>query len=307
MNRGGILRWERVLELRNLTRDDLTAVARRLAAEFARGGFSAENIAFQVFDDPDYDPDLNLLAADGDRLVAVLLGVRRGESGFVKALTVHPDGDAAGRLLAEFEQRVRRAGAVKVRYSGSAPFYFQPGVEPTDTRTVTWLFDHGFQKIGDAFNMVADLAAQDFDTRDEEALASAAGYRITRLSAGDEEAFGRFVERCFSTGWRWETWTTLRWSPPTAHLAWQADEVVAFAAAEATNPGWFGPMGTDPEHREHGLGRLLLRRCLQDLKALGYREAQIGWVGPLGFYARHCEARVSRVFWLLEKLLEREG
>ena len=62
-------------------------------------------------------------------------------------------------------------------------------------------------------------------------------------------------------------------------------------------------MGTAPELRGKGLGRVLLLRCLRDLRDLGYREAQIGWVGPLDFYARHCGAQVSRVFWMLRKEL----
>jgi hypothetical protein len=43
---------------------------------------------------------------------------------------------------------------------------------------------------------------------------------------------------------------------------------------------------------------VLLRRCLADQRAAGQRTAQIGWVGPLRFYARAVGARAERVFWL---------
>jgi anti-anti-sigma regulatory factor len=56
-------------------------------------------------------------------------------------------------------------------------------------------------------------------------------------------------------------------------------------------------MGTAPEAEGHGLGRVLLHRCLADLYAAGHGKAVIPWVGPISFYARHCGARVDRVFW----------
>ncbi len=77
-------------------------------------------------------------------------------------------------------------------------------------------------------------------------------------------------------------------------------KILAFAAWGA-RPQWFGPMGTAPEARGLGLGGVLLRRCLADQRDAGLSSAQIGWVGPLGFYARAVGARAQRVFWLYRR------
>jgi hypothetical protein len=62
-------------------------------------------------------------------------------------------------------------------------------------------------------------------------------------------------------------------------------------------------MGTDAAERQHGIGTVLLKRCLADMKSAGLETARIGWVGPVGFYARVLGARVERVYWFYRKAL----
>jgi hypothetical protein len=61
-------------------------------------------------------------------------------------------------------------------------------------------------------------------------------------------------------------------------------------------------MGTGGELRKLGIGGVLLRRCLNDMRELGHvRTAQIGWVGPIPFYARTVDAYVERVYWMYRR------
>jgi GNAT superfamily N-acetyltransferase len=89
--------------------------------------------------------------------------------------------------------------------------------------------------------------------------------------------------------------------PPAVHLALRDDRIVAFSAHSAQNREWgfFGPMGTTPAARGHGLGAVLLMRCLEDLRKAGYGRAVIPWVGPIAFYAANVPCRVERVYWRL--------
>jgi predicted N-acetyltransferase YhbS len=59
--------------------------------------------------------------------------------------------------------------------------------------------------------------------------------------------------------------------------------------------GWIGPMATDPERQRAGVGRSVLSAVCASLSAAGHAEADIAWVGPIGFYAK-AGAVVSRVF-----------
>ncbi|NUQ00628.1 MAG: hypothetical protein HUU35_12320, partial [Armatimonadetes bacterium] len=77
--------------IRTVVESEVAPVATRLAREFPGDGFTPANVHQKVFDDPDYTPALNLAAWDGSRPLGALLGTRRGERGYIKALTVAPD------------------------------------------------------------------------------------------------------------------------------------------------------------------------------------------------------------------------
>jgi mycothiol synthase len=85
-------------------------------------------------------------------------------------------------------------------------------------------------------------------------------------------------------------------------LAVRGDSYLGFACHGGNRSTWFGPMGTLESERQHGIGTVLLRRCLADIKAAGPVSAQIGWTGPIHFYARAVGARIDRVFWSYRKV-----
>ena len=174
--------------------------------------------------------------------------------------------------------------------------------------------------------MRCELAGLDFSTvEEEERLAAARDVEIRRARVDDEPAVMEFLGRHLA-GWQYEVGQMFRNRPISLHLAIlaQAEPALAeqpksaspisrrnlpsagllsFAGIDGNNrgTGWFGPMGSDPECRGWGLGRVLLRRCLQDFQAQARDHCTIPWVGPYGFYARHCGARIDRVLWRYEK------
>jgi GNAT superfamily N-acetyltransferase len=66
-------------------------------------------------------------------------------------------------------------------------------------------------------------------------------------------------------------------------------------------------MGTLEAWRGRGLGEVLLKRALAELRRQGVRRAIIGWMGPRGFYERLLPIDDVRRFWVLRKDLEREA
>ena len=80
--------------------------------------------------------------------------------------------------------------------------------------------------------------------------------------------------------------------------------ITAYAQYDVDRPGWFGAMRTAEIYRRaKGLGTILFRRCMADMRRLGYEKALIGWVAPLYFYAKVANARVCRTMWLMTKKL----
>jgi hypothetical protein len=93
--------------------------------------------------------------------------------------------------------------------------------------------------------------------------------------------------------------------PVSCHIALRGDEIVAYAQYDVDRPGWFGAMRTaEGFRRAKGLGTVLFKRCMADMRRSGYLRALIGWVAPLYFYSKVADARVCKTMWLLSKSLE---
>lgn len=291
-------------------------VARVLNAASPVDRFSLEQLRENVLDDIDVSPRLLVQARAGGQLVGAVAAVARpprgsgasAPAGFLKLLAVAPDREGQGigsRLLAEVESGLRALGAEKIRVFGDAPFYLRPGVDFQLTRLVCFLLDRGYQVRGHAVNMVVDLARAPLDTRDDEARLAALGIQIRRLAVAEADAFEGYLRTSWSWSWTVEAMRTLQRQPISTHLAWRGDQIIGFASHSVGGPAQFGPMGVQPEERRHGIGGVLLKRCLADLREAGHPLADIQWVGPIGFYARQVGATLSRCFWQFEKTLDR--
>lgn len=269
----------------------------------------------KVWADPGYDPDAAFLAESGGEAVGLAVGVRWGvpneTRGTVKLLCVAPERrreGVGGRLLAAVEAALRADGARTVRVAECSPNYLVPGI---DLRyTPGWLFvqKHGYTSVGEAVNMRVDLRADpmgaDWTSDADEARLAALGVVVRRAEASDRPAVAAVLDA------NWPAWTpeiaaAMARTPPALYLALRGEAVLGFSAYDANNvgTGWFGPMGTAPEARGLGIGGALCRRCLADFAAQGLGHATIPWVAPVGFYAHHAGAHVSRVFHRFEKVL----
>lgn len=299
-----------VISVRELTRNDLAAAAEVCTQALAYDPMSEADLLKLQWEDPDFDERYNLVARMGDQMAGLVLGVIRpdakaGKVGYLKLLAVRPQMQRQGvgkRLVAELEERLRAAGASEVRVSGSAPCYIWPGMDVRYTEAWCLFRQLGYHRYADATNMTVDLEKAPLDTSADEAELANHGIRVRRLDEADRDAFVSYIEK-WGPSWRWEALASYGNDPISCHVALHQGAFVGFAAYDANLRGWFGPMGTDQEMRRFGIGRILLKRCLQDQREKGYGTAQIAWTGPYHFYAKAVGARMERVFWLLKKEL----
>ncbi len=112
----------------------------------------------------------------------------------------------------------------------------------------------------------------------------AAGIHCRRAESYERQAVLQFVQE------RWPEWVdeagaAFAHVPPTMYIARRGSRVLGFACYNATRPDYFGPTGVDESERGAGIGRALLRLCLEALAAEGYAYAIIGGVhGRESFY-----------------------
>ena len=95
---------------------------------------------------------------------------------------------------------------------------------------------------------------------------------------------------------------TPSWTVPGVHVGLKDGQYCAFAAHDGNNSGlgWFGPTGTWPAHRGHGLGEALLLACLVDVAA-EHERCEVAWIGPRPFYDKVAGIALDRHFVVLTK------
>ena len=263
----------------------------------------------KVVDDPDFDSQLIFTVYSGEQLVGFLDGVLRhirGERiGYVKLMVVarHMRRQGIGKkMYLALEEKLREKKVHKIRVY-DVPFnYFMPGIDPRYTAALSFFETMGFKRFGDTANLTVDLQGQDFNTTAREKELLGKGVEISRASYDDMQEIMDFVDEHFDL-WRHEVANAYNSLPVSLHIARKDGKVKAFSGHNGNNfgTGWFGPMGTHPDLRGLGIGGILLKRCLQDMKDWGLEKSVIPWVGPIRFYSYYANAVVERVFWRYEK------
>ncbi len=297
--------------IRKYRDEDFDKVLGLLRDALVHDTITPEILKEKIHEDPNFDPKMALVAGEDGEVSGFMLGVTRdvrGERiGYLKLMAVAPDQRKKGvarSLYEKMEALFRKAGVQKVRIFDVPLNYFQPGIDPRYTEALCFAWRMGFERFDDTSNLIVDLGRSDWETSDKEEKLAQEGIHIRRATEEDRVELLRFIEDEFAL-WRHEVSMSFQRDPIAVHIAEVNDTIRGFSAYNGNNvgTGWFGPMGTSGSLRGKGIGEVLLKRCLCDLKDEGNKKAIIPWVGPIAFYAHHAGARVDRVFWRFEKPL----
>jgi mycothiol synthase len=246
--------------------------------------------------------------ASDDRIIGVVFGSishEEASTGHVDLIAVHPDARRRGvcrQLLARAQDALAGLGAADVMLAGNPPYYAWPGIDVRYTPALCAAMALGFEHHDTAWNMTVRQLPQAATA--QEARLAAAGVTVRRAGPADRAALTALALTTWSAGWAGEIGHSIGRERAGCWLAVDADgTLLAFAAYGSSRPSWFGPMGTTPAARGRGIGAVLLRRCLAEQRAAGHEVVEIGWVGPVPFYAAAVAARVERVFVRYRKRL----
>lgn len=290
---------------------NVDALAAFLDSNWDHDSMSPELLKEKLFDDPNADPELCITALDGDKIVGFLFCVQRHirgtDFGYIKLMAVEKSYrrmKMGSRMYQMAEETMRAKGATCIRWYDVPLNYLMPGIDPRYTEAICFAQKHGFKQFGEAVNMLVELNESDWSTEAEEQALIQKGVEVRRATPNDMPAIIELLKT------EWELWENevrmaMKDNPPSVHIAFIYNKLRAFSVHNGNNKGtgWFGPMGTHPDMRGLGMGNILLKRCLKDMKQQGHAQAVIPWVAPIAFYSHYVNARINRVFWRMEKHL----
>ncbi|BAX80498.1 GNAT family N-acetyltransferase [Labilibaculum antarcticum] len=266
----------------------------------------------KIYEDPFFDPDIIWVAVEGTAIVGFLMGtirmdIRGVNYGYVKLMAVEESHRRKGiaKSMYELLEKELRSQKVDVMRLGDVPMnYFMPGIDPRYTPALCFAMRMGFNRFMDTSNLVVNLLVREWIDEKKIMALKSDDIEVCRATIEDKDELMDFVAEEWKL-WQFELKMAYKLNPVAIHVAKLNGKIKAFSAHSANNKGlpWFGPMGTHPDLRGKGMGKVLLYRCLEDLKNLGYKTAIIPWVGPIDFYSHHAGAVVERVFWRYEKKL----
>ena len=286
----------------NLAEKDFEEVVQFLNETMPYDEFSVESLKEQTIGDPDYESDLVLIARD-KRINGFILGICRENFGGIKLFSVRDtknSEDIGICLLEKLEKKFIDRGISKVTVGHVFPKYFWPGIDACYTAAVAILLKNGYKIEGTGKNMEVDLTVGKFDTDKEEERLRKAGIIVKRLADQDRQIYMHFLKD-WEGSWFYLGMLAYSNKPISCHIAIQNNIVIGFACHSVSADHYFGPMAASPRERGKGIGQVLLKRCLKDIKRIGEKKATILAVGPIYFYWKTVKAKISRLFLEMSK------
>jgi GNAT superfamily N-acetyltransferase len=240
-----------------------------------------------------------------------LVGVAAVSGNRIRVLAVAPGARGCGiggALLDACCAVARTAGVTALRTLDQPGNYLAPGIDERNAEAIAWLERRGWRRHGEPrVNVLLDVRGNPRVSAARAGelamMAAARGYEIRR-ARGDDRALLGAVAAEFGGAWPFELERALAGERPGVHVAIKDGAYCGFAAHDGNNRGlgWFGPMGTWPAHRGHGLGEALLVACLVDVAA-HHAQCEVAWIGPRAFYDKVAGIAGERRFAVLTREL----
>jgi GNAT superfamily N-acetyltransferase len=293
------------MDVREIVAGDLEGVARLCARELVVDRY-AETIPAML----QRQPRIVLVACRGSEPIGACFGsVGRphgdGLPGFIDLFVVareHRRQGIARRLFGEMEgELARRRGCSTVRIQGHPPHYAWPGVDVRYTPAICLAEDLGYRRGRCEVNMAVDLERAPLDTDGDADRIRSEGVEVRRAETSDRALLTAAIAADWWPALAAEVAAALGRTDAGVHLALRSSRCVGFCAWGVNRVNEVGPLGAWPDARRHGIGAVLIKRCLAEQRDRGLGSVDLMWTGPLSYFSTTLGATISRVFWQYEK------
>lgn len=217
----------------------------------------------------------------------VASAVRQGQ-GHIRLLAVDPAHRrrGVGRALLKAAE-ADLAGCPSITVGADPPDHLFPGVDSRLTAMQCLLEERGYALTGVHLNLDVDLRSLPPDP----------GTAVPARAAEADE-----IRRWTDTHWaNWTDEVMTALAKDRLLLARDETGITGFCAWDVTRRGWLGPIAVRPDIIGGRIGVPLLIGALSRMRDAGRVRAEIGWIGPLRFYARTVGAVVGTAYLVYRK------
>ena len=290
-------------------------------------GITEKGFINRILTDANFDPDGILIAEEEGRMVGGLVAIVRKtpmsgtdlepENGWVTAFFVHPDARRRGigrRLMDAADAFFRKHHRTTIYFASYAPNYFVPGIDRDLYPAGAALLEAAeFTKLYQCAAMDKNLVGFSIpqDVREVEAARRKEGYVVENLTLPYVSSVIGFNNEEFDPDWTRAIRDALKSDVPLSNvlIARRGDTVVGFCIYGGYDGVGerFGPFGVAESLRGTGLGKVLLYRCLEQMRHDGLHTAWFLWTGekePAGHLYLRAGFTVTRRFDVMKKILD---
>ncbi|MBW3672374.1 MAG: GNAT family N-acetyltransferase, partial [Acidobacteria bacterium] len=281
------------MRIRDATCDDVARLKMLLPKALALD-FDPEPVVEEKLFGPGYGGAARCrvaLVEDSVRGVAVACGSA------LRVMAVEPSFRRRGLGSALLDDVVRQSGPSlkRIIVGAAAGNYVVPGIPSDHHESIEFFRKRGFRETVRTTDMKVAVG----DVSRPEPMVDVEINRVETFDGPLE----RFLSSEFGESIAWEIGHGLSRGRAVVRTATSDGAIAGFTACEINNAGigTFGPQGVTPASRGKGLGSLLLRHSLADLRELGYLEARIPWVSAVDYYERSCGATVAGTYVVMRR------
>jgi ribosomal protein S18 acetylase RimI-like enzyme len=301
-----------MLETRILTREDIPDVVEAWNRSLKYDSVTQEQFEWVILDDPNCEPEGNIIALDQGQIVGFVSVVSHGgqpfqkDDGFIKGVFVldgYWDQGVGESLLEQAENYLVSRGKRTIQMTAYIDGrYFFNGIDLRYEKLMTLFANCGYERLWDwgEIYVIEDVAV---DLRDftptayqlgARKRAAAIGVKIMPYHPAMLDRMRTFVQKLAYWQWFPSGWED-GYVDRGYHLVAVKDDGV-----DETHPivGWadyrpdpqdgaFGAIGVLEAYRRHGIGTCLVLESMLRMKDQGTPKATAGWVDALPFYMKN--------------------
>lgn len=283
---------------------------------------SLDKFRKQILYDDNFDPELALVALDGEEVVGFILGMKRKipylerglepTRGWINLMFVKKEYQRQGmgeKLVGIVEGKLQEMGAQRITLAAYSPNYFFPGIDIENYKSAVDFFEKmGYIGGEEVYSMSKDLHGFYMGEKvlEKKRVAEEAGFIFRNYKNSDALALLEFAKVNFGGGWKRNALLSMQAKEAENCIFLVLDkegEIVGFAMRKIDgNPMRFGPIGVKADVRNYGIGGILFECMQQEMASKGVYHLYFVSTDVPGrrFYERH-GVKVFRTYRAYDK------